>query len=430
MSLLRRALLLMAVVALGLALLGVFSVVAGAQGPCTDEFTGAVSDAWANASNWTAGVPTASTVACWSGMTVVVSTGSQTADTVEATNGGGLTVTGGSLDVPGGQSPVGDLTLSGGSLSGPFLDTGAFTWSGGTLEAAVVQTGGGPSSISGTASATLIGELSTTSPLMITNPNVVAALPSSGEAGLATSGTMTFGPGVTIASGNANPQYGAANIASNGGPTYGFAGPYQLVLTGGGTTTVAAGTTLNPGSGGSISLEANSLTSGETLDVDGTLDGDVSAPYPYEGQLIEGSGVINGEVSVTGEASVDPGDPLGTLTVNGNYTQSNGQIGFAIAGTTPGSGYSQLVATGPIAFIQAPASGEFYGSIADLGVEPENGFVPSIDDSFDVVHSPDGVTAVLGNAANPSNPDDTGSASAVYGILPGPDDVILKVGPD
>jgi hypothetical protein len=430
MSLLRRAWLLMAVVAVGLALLGVFSVVAGAQGPCTDEFTGAVSDAWENASNWTAGVPTAATVACWSGLTVVVSTGSQTADTVEASNGGGLTVTGGSLDVPGGQSPVGALTLSGGSLSGPFLDTGAFSWSGGTLEAAVWQTGGGAASISGTARATLIGSLSTTSPtLTITNPNVVAALPGFGEPGLATSGTMTFGPGVTIASGNANPQYAAESIASNAGPTYGFAGPYQLTLTGGGTTTVAAGTTLNPGIGGSTSLEAGSLTSGETLDVDGTLDGDVSAPYPYEGQRIEGSGVINGQVSVTGEASVDPGDPFGTLTVNGNYTQSNGQIGFAIGGTTPGSGYSQLVATGPIAFIQAPASGEFYGSIADLGVEPENGFLPSVDDSFDVVHSPDGVTAVLGNAANPNYPDDTGSASAEYGILSGPDDVILKVVP-
>jgi hypothetical protein len=413
-------------VAIGV-LLG-FAVDASAIGACTDQFTGAVSDAWENPSNWSAGIPTQSTVACWSGLTVVVSSGSQIAESVDASNGGGLTVTGGVLNVPGGQSPVGNLTLSGGSLSGPFLDTGDFSWSGGTLEANVDQSGGGSATISGSAVATLVGGLATTSPITITNPNVVASLPAYAEPVLSTTSSMTFGPGVTIGSGNADPVYAATEIATNAGPTYGFAGPYQLHLSGGGTTTVAAGTTLGSGSGGSLSLESGSLTGGgETLDVQGTLDGAVSVPSETNGQLIEGTGVINGDVSVEGSARVEPGDPLGTLTVNGSYFQDNGGVGFAIAGTAPGSGYSQLIATGPVTFVHAAASGEFLGSSVGLGVIPENGFTPSINDTFDVVHSPGGVAGDLSNASGTY--DIAGGDKGEYGIAPSADDITLDIVP-
>jgi hypothetical protein len=61
--------------------------------PCGDQFTGPSGGSWADAANWSAGVPGASTVACWgAGKTVVVGEGAQQAAAIAG--GGGLLVSG------------------------------------------------------------------------------------------------------------------------------------------------------------------------------------------------------------------------------------------------------------------------------------------------------------------------------------------------
>jgi hypothetical protein len=380
---------------------------AGAQVTCDDQFTGADSNAWGDPGNWSAGLPTSNANACWSGMTVVVSSGDQVARTISA-SGGGLVLSGGSLDVSDGTSePLGSLSITGGSLAGGgFQVSGDLSWTGGTIATEVGGSATSTTDIGGSAPLTLAGAFGTDGSMTITNPNLTLQQPpaaaSLASPSLSASGTLTFGPGVIVSSGNVDAQYSAGSIASNAGLTYGFSGLFQLVLNGGDTTTVAAGTTLDSGTEGEIELGSVSLNP-ETLDVDGTLNGQVSVPYPYEGEIVKGSGTINGDLTVSGENVVQPGDPIGTLTVTGEYVQSDGSLRIDIGGASVDTSYSQLVADQGVSFEAAPASGEFYGSATSLTVNPQDGFTPSVSDSFDAVASPAGVGYVgeLVNFANP-----------------------------
>lgn len=82
--------------------MAVLSPAAGASPACTDTFTGPNLGDWGTAGNWTTAgsahsVPTSADVACWdAGTTVVLSTGTEHADSVQ---GGSLQITGGGLTV-------------------------------------------------------------------------------------------------------------------------------------------------------------------------------------------------------------------------------------------------------------------------------------------------------------------------------------------
>ena len=88
--------------------------------------------------------------------------------------------------------------------------------------------------------------------------------------------------------------------------------------------------------------------------------------------MLTGGGTVIGDVS--GFGTVQPGDGVGTLTINGDYTQgAGGKLDLEIAGADP-TQYDRLVVTGA-ATLQG-------GLIAASYVD---GFTPGLTDTFDVL---------------------------------------------
>lgn len=85
---------------------------AASAAPCGDEYTGPDGGSWAIPSNWSAGVPGAASVVCWSAAeTVVVGEGAYTAGSIAA--GGGLSVEGtGALDLTAPEAEASSLSGS------------------------------------------------------------------------------------------------------------------------------------------------------------------------------------------------------------------------------------------------------------------------------------------------------------------------------
>ncbi|HLN26979.1 MAG TPA: hypothetical protein VK395_04500 [Gemmataceae bacterium] len=123
------------------------------------------------------------------------------------------------------------------------------------------------------------------------------------------------------------------------------------------------------GSGGTFTVGTSNYTQSQgTTTVDGTLS---AANVNLNGGELNGTGTI--EANVINAATVSPGDQPGTLTIQGNYTQTAaGTLDIAIDGT---SQYGQLSITGT-----ATLAGI-------LNVSLENGFTPSSGDSFLVLIS-------------------------------------------
>ena len=217
----RRALIVIVPIVLVVAVLGSS---AGAA-PCGDTFIGPNEGSWAVSANWTAGVPTSSTVVCWgNATTVVVATGSQSADSIQS--GGTLRVSGGTLALAStsntsslvvtaisggtlelaGPAETGLLALSAGDVTGTLSSSltvsGSIEWSGGSIgngngfssKLKLIQTGGGTFSIFGTAETRVLGgvavSIETTSPVSITNPKFRLTE----NARLTTTSTVTLAP--------------------------------------------------------------------------------------------------------------------------------------------------------------------------------------------------------------------------------------------
>jgi hypothetical protein len=109
------------------------------------------------------------------------------------------------------------------------------------------------------------------------------------------------------------------------------------------------------------------------------------------GGMISGSGTIIGNVNNVGGtvSASDPGTPT-TLTINGNYTQGPGGILVAyLGGTTPGTGYSQLVVTGTATL----------GGTLDLDLVPGSGLVITPNETFDLVTAAGGVSGSFSDVA-------------------------------
>ena len=87
------------------------------------------------------------------------------------------------------------------------------------------------------------------------------------------------------------------------------------------------------------------------------------------GGLLTGAGTI--QANVTNAATVEPGDPFGTLTIDGNYTQTaTGVLLIQIGGP---SQYGQLAVTGT-----ATLGGT-------LEVSLLNNYVPAVGTSFQIL---------------------------------------------
>ncbi len=84
-------------------------------------------------------------------------------------------------------------------------------------------------------------------------------------------------------------------------------------------------------------------TAGSTQLIGGTFSSPLTVNI--DGGTVTGNGTISANVSNDGTFA--PGASAGTITIAGNFTQSNtGVINSEIGGTAPGTGYDQLVVTG------------------------------------------------------------------------------------
>jgi hypothetical protein len=135
---------------------------------------------------------------------------------------------------------------------------------------------------------------------------------------------------------------------------------------------------------GSLSISGSyTQTSGATILAGGSISS--STPLNIQGGVLQGTGTIFGNVTSAGQVS--PGFSPGTITVAGDYTQTDsGTYAVEIGGLTPGTQYDQLAVSGHAALGGA------------LSVALVNGFVPHVGDTFTILHDASG-TPVSGTFA-------------------------------
>jgi hypothetical protein len=126
-----------------------------------------------------------------------------------------------------------------------------------------------------------------------------------------------------------------------------------------GTVTIAAGGTFS-------TFGLDYIQSAGTTTVDGTL---VAPNVEVNGGSLTGSGTI--QANVINAGTVAPGDTFGTLTIQGNYTQTaTGVLDIHISGA---NAYGQLAVTG-----SATLSGTLQMSFV-------NGYVPAVGTDFQIL---------------------------------------------
>ncbi|MDQ6655052.1 MAG: hypothetical protein M3Y80_04480, partial [Verrucomicrobiota bacterium] len=151
--------------------------------------------------------------------------------------------------------------------------------------------------------------------------------------------------------------------ASNGG-TLRFHGSGS-VTNNGGTLDVITGSIMN-----SDGANPFSQTSG-TISLDGTMM--FPQGLDLNGGNLVGNGTFTGPLRNNG-GIVAPGHSPGRITINGNYTQgANGVLNIEIGGSTPGTGYDQLIVSG-----NAALGGT-------LNVSLINGYQPHMGDTFTII---------------------------------------------
>jgi subtilase-type serine protease len=93
-----------------------------------------------------------------------------------------------------------------------------------------------------------------------------------------------------------------------------------------------------------------------------------------------GTGTIAGNVTNAGGA-IKPGDAPGVLTITGDLTDSqSSELNILLGGTTPGTGYSQLIVDGSASLL------------GNLDVDLVDGFSLASGETFDIVGTGDGLT--------------------------------------
>ncbi len=193
--------------------------------------------------------------------------------------------------------------------------------------------------------------------------------------GLVNGGSVVVANGGTITAQGWFSNLGAVTVASGG--TLTEQGPFVN----GGFVTVASGGMLTEqglfGNWGTLTIAAGGTftTSGAdyiqwagTTKVDGLLS---AANFNLLGGLLTGAGSI--QANVTNAATVKPGDPFGTLTIEGNYTQTaTGVLLIQIGGANQ---YGQLAVTGTATL----------GGTLDVSLL--GWYVPAVGTSFQILSS-------------------------------------------
>jgi hypothetical protein len=344
-------------------------------------------------------------------------TGTLSASTVDVATGA-LVVNGGATYNVGTETTIGSGTLTfnangttaaltmsgGGELDGKgktLTVKGAFTWSGGGAinaasgenSLAINQTGSG-FAVSGPTASLDGGSIATGSTVTITSSGFVTT----GAPTLTTTSQIVLGSSTAVAgSGGAFNANGLGSGAIT--TTYDF-GSDALTLAGG-TATFASGGVLKSG--------PLTLTGG-TLQDDGAIS---PSSTTLTGGTLDGTGTVAGPVTNT-SGTVSPGDAgaPGILTLSGTYSQGGGTLAILISGTTPGSGFGQLVVQGSAS--STPLAGSL--SVSDGG-----GFIPEPGNTFEVLSAPSAPPQGLLTL--------TGPGAGSYYVQVNPHDVTLAVNP-
>lgn len=178
-----------------------------------------------------------------------------------------------------------------------------------------------------------------------------------GSLSLATSATALVNDGV---------------ITNNGGPIEVIAGS---ALTGSGSYWQYAGGSTYVEQGSSIDLGDQFVQYDGTTNVKGLIRS--AAGIEFWGGELNGTGTLQAptvyiDALVTGTF---PGNSPGVLTIDGNLDAAGATFYFELAGPLAGSQYDQLVVTG-----DANLAG------ANIYIEFLDGFLPQVDDMFDLFH--------------------------------------------
>jgi autotransporter-associated beta strand protein len=306
------------------------------------------------------------------GSTLTVNTNANT-DTMSGviSGAGGLTKTGsGNLIVTGTSNTfTGGLTLTSGSVTlgannalGPNGSAGAISLAAGTLlslngysqsastlsgsGALDLGTGGSLSvyaqsyasytgAVTGTGNLTILGSGPVSNPVTLRNLNpgtVYAGITSLSNTNAIVSTNAAIGTGGLVSAANTSNALALTNNINITQPlTLSSGSVLALNTTGTSTLTgpVSGSGTLTTGGTGTLILDTTSTATGLTTVSGGELIvGDASHPTAAlggsavvtSGAILRGHGQVNGSVSSTG--TVEPGASIGTLTVNGNYTQA------------------------------------------------------------------------------------------------------------
>ena len=250
---------------------------------------------------------------------------------------------------------------------------------------------------------------------------------SSADGVLQLDGTMTLSAPISIPSGLVEVTGTGSTATLTGAVTAGTTSTRGTLAAAAGDTLAVSGQVT-----GSLFVGTTSLTGTVTLSNAGNtattevVAGALVVPQALGSVKVDAAATFAGTGSVpslnnygTVIAGADASTP-GTFTVNGfAYLATGSSVDIDIAGTTPGSGYSQLVATGQYGGVDA------YGSL-HVSVDPS--YTPAPGTTFDILTAP----WIIGQFTNATD----GSTLSVGGNLflvtyvtpsgaPGPTDVVL-----
>jgi hypothetical protein len=262
---------------------------ASAESMCTDDWSGSSEGEWSALANWSAGhVPGSSDVACiGSGNTVKVTSGTDLAGVVQGE--GGVTISGGSLELTNTLegSIIHSLRLTGGTLTGAntLKVSGSLTWEGGTMS------GLGTTVLASSATGSMEGS----SEVLLEQRTLI------------NEGTFTLTKGLIKMSNGAEIKNTGTFVANSEGTdlTTGEGTPPLFVNTGTLQKTAGAETYI------SVDFENKGTVNGKTGKI--SFNSSSVTVVLTDGSVLEGSVLINGP-SVTGD---DFSSPSGTVTLQG-----------------------------------------------------------------------------------------------------------------
>ncbi|WP_044564615.1 autotransporter domain-containing protein [Azospirillum sp. B4] len=243
---------------------------------------------------------------------------------------------------------------------------------------------------------------------------------------------LTAGSTATIAGGNGtlDQMTGGSLSVTGGTPTVGSVSGGTISLTGGSATlgTISGGTLVQTtGStiagatavqviGGSLYLggtvTAPLAINGGVVAVNGQASGTVTVGA---GGTLRGSGVVNGQATVSGVLA--PGNSPGTLTFTNGLTQgAKSVLSIDIDGTGTGSGagnYSRVLVTGGSYVIGSGAV--LQPKLRGITGNASNTYTPGLGTDFTVVQAAGGVQGTFAGVTQPASGLATGSQfTALY----------------